>query len=62
MSTIHVLPIIGMAVGIILGLTAAFGGLSAFLLVLVLGGLGLLIGRMAETGAIDLSGFSSRRR
>ncbi|MFD1935982.1 MULTISPECIES: DUF2273 domain-containing protein [Nonomuraea] len=62
MNTSSWLPIIGMTVGIILGLTAAFGGLSAFLLVLVLGALGLLVGRIAETGEIDLSAFTSRRR
>ncbi|MFE3455072.1 hypothetical protein ACFXJ8_39725 [Nonomuraea sp. NPDC059194] len=62
MNTVSWMPIIGMTVGIILGLVAAFGGLGAFLLVLVLGALGLLIGRVAETGQIDLSGFTPRRR
>ncbi|MFI7635825.1 DUF2273 domain-containing protein [Nonomuraea sp. NPDC049400] len=49
------MPVIGMAVGIILGLVAAFGGLFAFLLVLVLGAVGFLVGRIAETGQLDLS-------
>ncbi|GAA2662234.1 MULTISPECIES: hypothetical protein [Nonomuraea] len=62
MNTIPVLPIIGMAVGIILGLAGAFGGLGAFLLVLVLGALGLLVGRIAEGGEIDLSHLTARRR
>lgn len=62
MNTIPSLPLVGMAVGITLGFAAAFGGLGAFLLVLVLGALGLLIGRIAETGQIDLSNFTSRRR
>ncbi|MEU7892522.1 hypothetical protein AB0B45_06595 [Nonomuraea sp. NPDC049152] len=62
MNTIPSLPVVGMAVGIALGFAAAFGGLGAFLLVLVLGALGLLIGRIAETGQIDLSNFTSRRR
>ncbi|GAA2363578.1 hypothetical protein [Nonomuraea africana] len=62
MNTIPVLPIIGMTVGIILGLAGAFGGLGAFLLVLVLGALGLLVGRIAEGGEIDLSNLTARRR
>ncbi|MEQ4719119.1 DUF2273 domain-containing protein [Nonomuraea sp. B19D2] len=49
------MPVIGMAVGIVLGLVAAFGGLFAFLLVLVLGAVGFLVGRIAETGQLDLS-------
>ncbi|MEU6711855.1 hypothetical protein ACFOY2_11630 [Nonomuraea purpurea] len=59
-NTVHWLPLIGMAVGIILGLTGAFGGLIAFLLVLVLGAVGLLVGRIAETGELNLPG--QRRR
>ncbi|MEV0230459.1 DUF2273 domain-containing protein [Nonomuraea sp. NPDC050786] len=54
------MPVIGMAVGIVLGLVAAFGGLFAFLLVLVLGAVGFLVGRIAETGQLTLS--SERRR
>ncbi|MFB4267570.1 hypothetical protein [Nonomuraea sp. GTA35] len=62
MNNIQWMPIIGMAVGIVLGLAGAFGGLGAFLLVLVLGAVGFLIGRIAETGEIDLSGLSVRRK
>jgi hypothetical protein len=62
MNNIHWLPVIGMAVGIILGLVGAFGGLGPFLLVLVLGAVGFLVGRIAETGGVDLSGLSMRRR
>ncbi|MEV0996303.1 hypothetical protein [Nonomuraea sp. NPDC050202] len=62
MNNIQWMPIIGMAVGIVLGLVGAFGGLGAFLLVLVLGAVGFLIGRIAETGEIDLSGLSVRRK
>ncbi|MEV4114178.1 DUF2273 domain-containing protein [Nonomuraea sp. NPDC049695] len=54
------MPVIGMAVGIVLGLVAAFGGLIAFLLVLVLGAVGFLVGRIAETGQLNLT--SERRR
>ncbi|GAA4979653.1 nitrate/nitrite transporter NarK [Nonomuraea thailandensis] len=62
MNNIQWMPIIGMAVGIVLGLVGAFGGLGAFLLVLVLGAVGFLVGRIAETGEIDLSGLSVRRK
>ncbi|MEV1170058.1 DUF2273 domain-containing protein [Nonomuraea sp. NPDC049784] len=60
MNNIHWWPVIGMAAGIILGLVAAFGGLFAFLLVLVLGAVGFLVGWIAETGQLKLS--SERRR
>jgi nitrate/nitrite transporter NarK len=60
MNNISWLPVIGMAVGIVLGMAAAFGGLGAFLLVLVLGAVGLLVGRLMETG--DMSKLTTRRR
>ncbi|GAA2873909.1 hypothetical protein [Nonomuraea rubra] len=62
MNNIQWMPVIGMAVGIVLGLAGAFGGLGAFLLVLVLGAVGFLVGRIAETGEINLSGLSVRRK
>ncbi|MEV5496801.1 hypothetical protein AB0M50_15540 [Nonomuraea fuscirosea] len=62
MNNIQWMPVIGMAVGIVLGLTGAFGGLGAFLLVLVLGAVGFVIGRIAETGEVNLSGLSLRRK
>ncbi|TMS00749.1 hypothetical protein [Nonomuraea basaltis] len=62
MDNIQLMPLIGMTVGIILGLVAAFGGLGAFLLVLVLGTVGFLVGRIAETGEVNLSGLNVRRR
>jgi hypothetical protein len=43
----------GMVVGIALGFAAAFGGFGAFLIVLGLGALGLLVGRLLE-GTLDL--------
>ena len=56
------LPLIGMAVGMVLGLVGAFGGLVAFVLVLVLGAVGLLVCRLSETGELNLSRLSGRRR
>lgn len=43
----------GLIVGLVLGVVAAFGGFGAFLLVLVLGAVGLLVGRALE-GKLDL--------
>ncbi|MEV4171121.1 MULTISPECIES: hypothetical protein [unclassified Nonomuraea] len=62
MNNIQWTPLIGMAVGIVLGLVGAFGGLGPFLLVLVLGAIGFLVGRIAETGEVNLSGLSVRRK
>lgn len=45
---------LGLLAGLVLGLAAAFGGFGAFLLVAVLGALGLLTGRWVE-GKLDLS-------
>ncbi|PZG21607.1 hypothetical protein [Nonomuraea aridisoli] len=62
MTNVQWMPMIGMAAGIALGFAGAFGGLGAFLLVLVLGAVGFLIGRIVETGEINLSGMSVRRK
>ncbi|GII92650.1 hypothetical protein [Sinosporangium siamense] len=62
MNPFPIWSIVGLAAGIALGLAGAFGGLGAFLLVLVLGAIGFLVGRIAETGGVDLSGLSPRRR
>ncbi|MEU7830922.1 MULTISPECIES: hypothetical protein [unclassified Nonomuraea] len=56
------LPVIGMAVGMVLGIVGAIGGLGAFLLVLVLGAIGLLVGRIMEGGEVNLSNLTVRRR
>ncbi|MEU7740180.1 hypothetical protein [Nonomuraea sp. NPDC049158] len=56
------LPVIGMAVGMVLGIVGALGGLGAFLLVLVLGAIGLLVGRIMEGGEVNLSNLTVRRR
>jgi hypothetical protein len=45
---------IGLITGLALGFAAAFGGFSAFVIVLVLGALGLLAGRFLD-GKLDLS-------
>ncbi|MCR6490766.1 hypothetical protein M8542_49045 [Amycolatopsis sp. OK19-0408] len=52
---------LGLLTGLVLGLAAAFGGFGAFLLVLVLGGLGLLVGRFLD-GKLDISALSGRDR
>jgi hypothetical protein len=57
MSTAHV----GLLTGLTLGMAAAFGGFGAFLVVLVLGALGLFAGRYAE-GKLDLSALLGRDR
>jgi len=56
------LPVIGMAAGMVLGIVGAIGGLGAFLLVLVLGAIGLLVGRIMEGGEVNLSNLTVRRR
>lgn len=53
--------VLGLAVGLVLGVTGAFGGFVAFLIVLVLGALGLLVGRLLD-GELDLDGLTGRGR
>lgn len=62
MNKISWLPVIGLAVGMVLGIVGAFGGLGAFLLVVVLGAVGLLVGRIMEGGEVNLSNLTVRRR
>ncbi|MFD6068509.1 MULTISPECIES: hypothetical protein [Amycolatopsis] len=57
MSSTH----LGLLTGLALGLAAAFGGFGAFLVVLVLGALGLLVGRVLD-GKLDLSQLTGRDR
>ncbi|RFU42716.1 hypothetical protein DZF91_05085 [Actinomadura logoneensis] len=57
---------VGLGFGTALGFAGVFGGLGGFLLVLVLGVVGLLVGR-AVAGEIDLAGVwdslgNSRKR
>jgi hypothetical protein len=54
-------PVIGLAFGTALGFAGAFGGVGAFLLVLLLGVLGFLAGR-AAIGELDLSALVGGRR
>lgn len=54
-------PVVGLAFGVTLGFAGGFGGVGAFLLVLVLGVLGYLVGR-ATVGQLDLSQLAGRRR
>lgn len=52
---------LGLLTGLALGLAAAFGGFTAFLLVFVFGVLGLVAGRVAE-GKLDLGQLLGRDR
>jgi hypothetical protein len=53
--------LIGLLAGLALGFAGAFGGFIAFLIVLVLGAVGLLVGRWAD-GALDLSSLTGSDR
>jgi hypothetical protein len=52
--------VIGMFAGIALGFAGAFGGIAAFVIVLVLGAIGFGVGRYLD-GQLDLSMFSRDR-
>ena len=51
----------GLLAGLVLGLAGAFGGLGAFLVVLVLGAIGLIVGRALD-GQLDLNALLGRGR
>jgi hypothetical protein len=51
-------PVTGLGFGTALGFAGAFGGFGTFVLVLVIGLIGLLVGR-AATGDLDLVGLFS---
>jgi hypothetical protein len=51
----------GLLAGLALGLAGAFGGLGAFLIVLVLGAIGLLVGRALD-GQLDINALLGRGR
>ncbi len=53
--------VIGLLVGLALGFAGAFGGFGAFLIVLVLGVVGLGVGRYLG-GALDLSSLTGNAR
>lgn len=49
----------GLIAGLVLGLVAAFAGFSEFLIVALLGAVGLVIGRIAE-GKLDIGALVGR--
>jgi hypothetical protein len=51
----------GLLAGLALGLAGAFGGLGAFLIVLVLGAIGLIVGRVLD-GQLDINALLGRGR
>jgi hypothetical protein len=53
--------VVGLAFGTALGFAAAFGGVVALLIVLVLGAAGWAVGRWAD-GKLDLSALTARGR
>jgi hypothetical protein len=53
--------VIGLIAGIALGFAGAFGGWAAFMIVLVLGAVGLVTGRVID-GRLDLSVYLGGRR
>lgn len=53
--------VIGLAAGLALGFAGAFGGFGAFVIVLVLGVLGLVAGRWLD-GGLDLSALAGSER
>jgi hypothetical protein len=53
--------VLGLIVGLVLGVSAAFGGFVAFLIVLVIGAIGFLVGRFLD-GSLDLEGLTGRGR
>jgi len=53
--------IIGLFVGLALGFAGAFGGFTAFIIVLFLGVVGLLVGRVLD-GRLDLSSLTGSGR
>ncbi len=52
---------IGLLTGLILGLAGAFGGFTAFVIVLVLGAIGFVVGRVID-GQLDVSAVLGRGR
>ncbi|WP_371941531.1 hypothetical protein [Actinomadura chokoriensis] len=54
-------PVIGLIFGLALGFAGAFGGVGPFFLVLFLGALGYVVGRVIE-GSVDLGQIFSTDR
>lgn len=61
METSRWWPVVGLACGVALGFAGAFGGFGAFVVVLVLGAVGLLAG-WALRGDADLGAALRRRK
>jgi hypothetical protein len=53
--------LLGLISGLALGIAVAFGGFGAFVVVLLLGAIGLGVGRFLD-GQLDLSAFSGSGR
>jgi TM2 domain-containing membrane protein YozV len=51
--------VLGLITGLALGFAAVFGGLTGFVIVLLLGAMGLGVGRYLD-GQLDLSALSGR--
>ncbi|ABW10235.1 hypothetical protein MXD62_23670 [Frankia sp. Mgl5] len=51
---------LGLIAGLVAGLALAFGGFGEFLIVLLFGALGLIVGKLVD-GEIDLSRFDRGR-
>jgi hypothetical protein len=56
----HTATVIGVLAGVALGFAGAFGGWSAFVIVLVLGAVGMLVGRVVD-GQLDLTPYLGGR-
>ncbi|NAS22999.1 hypothetical protein GT755_15020 [Herbidospora sp. NEAU-GS84] len=61
MNEFPVWSIVGLVFGTILGIVGAFGGLNAFLIVLVLGVVGFFVGLMLE-GGVQIPRLRARRQ
>ncbi len=53
--------LLGLIAGLALGFAAAFGGFGAFVIVLLFGAVGLVVGRVLD-GQLDLSALSGSGR
>ncbi len=58
--TNHPYTMLGLLIGLASGFAGAFGGFSAFIIVLVLGIVGVILGRVAD-GDLDLTHYLGGR-
>ncbi len=58
--TSHPYTLLGLLIGLASGFAGAFGGFGAFLIVLVLGVVGTVVGRVAD-GELDLTDYLGGR-